>query len=219
MILCFIDRCGQQCNSLPVIILKNLQFSVLSFSLVFSFNGLVYCIKFDDSKTQHAITFPCAEKSYPKCLYRTQFCLEVYSLSTCLLFLSLSRLQNHMLRKALFLVLSALACASLASALTLTQTRAVLQAGVNHAIARKVNVHIAVVDASGMLAGFYRMDSTSASPFSPSVDCERPSTVLGPLDISIKKAKSAALFGVPNELIGEQSRPGRSALASFADCN
>ncbi|MFF3787935.1 heme-binding protein [Streptomyces sp. NPDC001933] len=53
-------------------------------------------------------------------------------------------------------------------------------------------VNIAVVDASGHLVAFRRMDDA----------------LVGPIDVSIKKARTAALFGTDSAALGEGARPG-----------
>ena len=57
----------------------------------------------------------------------------------------------------------------------------------------KVNMNIAVVDAGANLVAFSRMDNS----------------LLGAVDISIKKAKTAALFQKPSGLLGQMSQPGK----------
>lgn len=53
-------------------------------------------------------------------------------------------------------------------------------------------VNIAVVDPSGHLVAFRRMDGA----------------LIGPVDVSIKKARTAALFGTDSAALGEGARPG-----------
>ncbi|WP_406529107.1 heme-binding protein [Streptomyces sp. I8-5] len=53
-------------------------------------------------------------------------------------------------------------------------------------------VNIAVVDPSGHLVAFRRMDGA----------------LIGPIDVSIKKARTAALFGTDSAALGEGARPG-----------
>ncbi|MFF1347907.1 heme-binding protein [Streptomyces sp. NPDC058322] len=53
-------------------------------------------------------------------------------------------------------------------------------------------VNIAVVDPSGHLVAFRRMDGA----------------LIGPIDVSIKKARTAALFGTDSAALGEEARPG-----------
>ena len=57
----------------------------------------------------------------------------------------------------------------------------------------KVNMNIAIVDAGANLVAFSRMDNS----------------LLGAVDISIKKAKTAALFQKPSGLLGQMSQPGK----------
>ncbi|WP_279046617.1 GlcG/HbpS family heme-binding protein [Cedecea davisae] len=57
---------------------------------------------------------------------------------------------------------------------------------------RKQAVCISVVDDAGLLRGFLRMDSA----------------VAGAIDVSIKKARTAALFGSDSLSLGQEARPG-----------
>ncbi|GLW36554.1 hypothetical protein Pcaca04_04900 [Pectobacterium carotovorum subsp. carotovorum] len=57
---------------------------------------------------------------------------------------------------------------------------------------RGFSVSICVVDSSGLLRQFLRMDGA----------------VAGTIDVSIKKARTAALFGVDSIDLGEEARPG-----------
>ena len=89
------------------------------------------------------------------------------------------------------------------------QARAVIDAGEAKAAELGVPVNIAVLDAGAHLKAFSRMDGA----------------VLGSIDIALKKAKTAALFGVNSELVWEYCKPGAPApglqltngmLATFA---
>ena len=57
----------------------------------------------------------------------------------------------------------------------------------------KVKMNIAVVDAGANLVAFSRMDNS----------------LLGALDISMKKAKTAVLFQMPSGNLGQMSQPGK----------
>lgn len=56
-------------------------------------------------------------------------------------------------------------------------------------------MNVAVLDGAGHLKAFARMDGA----------------VLGSIDIALKKAKTAALFGMNSEAVGEFSKPGGSS--------
>jgi uncharacterized protein GlcG (DUF336 family) len=71
-------------------------------------------------------------------------------------------------------------------------TKKVVDAATKKAIDLDVNVCIAVVDDGGHLQAFLRMDKA----------------ILAAIDISQKKAKTAAYFGFNSELLGEGSQPG-----------
>jgi uncharacterized protein GlcG (DUF336 family) len=75
---------------------------------------------------------------------------------------------------------------------TLTQAQAILDAAHTAAVARGVPVTIAVLDGAAHLKAFVRMDNA----------------VLGSIDIALKKAKTAVLFGMTTEQVREFSRPG-----------
>lgn len=72
------------------------------------------------------------------------------------------------------------------------RTDAALSAVVDRAEQRGVGVAVAVVDAAGVLAGFARTDSA----------------LIGPVDVSQKKARTAALFGMDGVDFGEMAQPG-----------
>ncbi|MFE9067942.1 heme-binding protein [Streptomyces violaceusniger] len=57
---------------------------------------------------------------------------------------------------------------------------------------RGVAVSVAVVDQAGHLVAFHRMDGALA----------------GPIDVSIKKARTAALFGTDSDVLGQGALPG-----------
>jgi len=54
------------------------------------------------------------------------------------------------------------------------------------------SVCISIVDASGLQAGFFRMDDA----------------IPGSIDVAIKKARTAALFRINSEVIGVGAQPG-----------
>lgn len=76
--------------------------------------------------------------------------------------------------------------------ISLAQAKEVVLAAVEKAKAIETKMDIAVVDAGGNLKAFVRMDGAW----------------LGSIDISIKKARTAALFHFPTGAIGELSQPG-----------
>jgi uncharacterized protein GlcG (DUF336 family) len=59
----------------------------------------------------------------------------------------------------------------------------------------RVPMNVAVLDAGAHLKAFFRMDGA----------------LLGSLDIAISKAKTAALFGMTTEAVGEFCKPGGSS--------
>jgi uncharacterized protein GlcG (DUF336 family) len=69
---------------------------------------------------------------------------------------------------------------------------AAITAGRTSAASIGVPMNLAVLDAGAHLKAFIRMDGA----------------VLGSLDIAIGKAKTAALFGMPSESVGEFCKPG-----------
>jgi uncharacterized protein GlcG (DUF336 family) len=69
---------------------------------------------------------------------------------------------------------------------------AALAAAVAHAHAIGVPVNVALVDASASLKAFLRMDGA----------------LLGSIDIALRKARTAALFGMNTETLGEYAAPG-----------
>ncbi len=72
------------------------------------------------------------------------------------------------------------------------QAQAVVAAGEARASAIGVPVNIAVLDAGVHLKAFSRMDGA----------------LLGSIDIAFGKARTAALFGMNTEAVGELCRPG-----------
>jgi uncharacterized protein GlcG (DUF336 family) len=67
-----------------------------------------------------------------------------------------------------------------------------VEAGTVRAAEMGVDMNIAIMDASGHLVHFSRMDGAW----------------LGFIDIALKKAKTAVLFRMPTAVIGEISQPG-----------
>jgi uncharacterized protein GlcG (DUF336 family) len=76
--------------------------------------------------------------------------------------------------------------------ITLTQAETALAAARQAADAIGVPMNIAVLDAGVHLKAFSRMDGA----------------LLGSIDIALGKARTAALFGLSTETIGEFSKPG-----------
>src|SRR5918998_1262349 len=76
--------------------------------------------------------------------------------------------------------------------ITLAEAERVLNAALQKAEETDTLMNIAVVDAGGNLKAFARMDNAW----------------LGSIDIAIKKARTARLFDLPTETIGELSQPG-----------
>ncbi|MGN9796357.1 GlcG/HbpS family heme-binding protein [Streptomyces sp. OZ13] len=68
----------------------------------------------------------------------------------------------------------------------------VVQAVTSAAHQRGFAVSVAVVDQAGHLVTFHRMDGALA----------------GPIDVSIKKARTAALFGTDSIALGQDAQPG-----------
>ena len=67
-----------------------------------------------------------------------------------------------------------------------------IKAAISESEKLKLKMNIAVVDVGGNLVSFVRMDGAW----------------LGSVDISIKKAKTATLFGMPSSELGKLSQPG-----------
>jgi uncharacterized protein GlcG (DUF336 family) len=76
--------------------------------------------------------------------------------------------------------------------LSLAQAQVVLEAALAAADEQGTLMDIAVVDAGGNLKAFARMDGA----------------LLGSIDIAFAKAKTAALFGMNSEAVGEFCKPG-----------
>ncbi|QRM31440.1 heme-binding protein [Microvirga sp. VF16] len=76
--------------------------------------------------------------------------------------------------------------------ITIDQARTVIAAGEARATQIGVPVNIAVLDAAVHLKAFSRMDGA----------------LLGSIDIALGKARTAALFGMRTEAIGEFCKPG-----------
>ena len=76
--------------------------------------------------------------------------------------------------------------------ITIDQARTIIAAGEARATRIGVPVNIAVLDAAVHLKAFSRMDGA----------------LLGSIDIALGKARTAALFGMRTEAIGEFSKPG-----------
>lgn len=75
--------------------------------------------------------------------------------------------------------------------INLNETRQVIQLAKAKAIQLNVNVNIAVLDTAGYLKGFERMDNA----------------FLGTIDLALKKAKTASLFRMSSEAVGEFLKP------------
>jgi len=78
--------------------------------------------------------------------------------------------------------------------ITLEVTETMLQAAKTKAAELKISEDIAVVDATGYLKAFARMDGAW----------------LGSIDIAIRKARTARLFDMETSEIGKMSQPGES---------
>lgn len=76
--------------------------------------------------------------------------------------------------------------------ITADQARKIIAFGEARATEIGIPVNIAVLDAGVNLKAFGRMDGA----------------LLGSIDIALGKARTAALFGMPTEAIGEFSKPG-----------
>lgn len=79
--------------------------------------------------------------------------------------------------------------------ITSHQAQAVIAAGEAKASEVGVPMNIAMLDGGGHLKAFARMDGA----------------VLGAIDIALKKAKTAILFGMNTEAVGEYCKPGAPA--------
>ncbi|MCD8451125.1 heme-binding protein [Tenacibaculum dicentrarchi] len=76
--------------------------------------------------------------------------------------------------------------------ITLSEAKKVIDTATLKAVALNTKMSISVVDASASLIAFERMDGA----------------FIGPIDIAMKKAKTAALFGKDTSILGELSQPG-----------
>lgn len=92
---------------------------------------------------------------------------------------------------------------------TSSQAQTMIAAGESRAREIGVPVNIAVLDAGAHLKAFTRMDGA----------------VIGSIDVSKSKARTAVLFGIPSEAVWEYCKPGAPApglersnggLATFA---
>ncbi|MBS3694147.1 GlcG/HbpS family heme-binding protein [Rhodococcus qingshengii] len=83
-----------------------------------------------------------------------------------------------------------------------TRSRRAVDAVVAASASRGIAVSVAVVDASGILQEFRRMDGS----------------VAGPVDVSQKKARTAALFGMDGVDFAEVAQPG-AAIYSIENTN
>lgn len=78
---------------------------------------------------------------------------------------------------------------------TSNQAQALIAAGESRAREIGVPVNVAVLDAGAHLKAFSRMDGA----------------VIGSIDVSISKARTAVLFGIPSEAVWEYCKPGAPA--------
>jgi uncharacterized protein GlcG (DUF336 family) len=79
--------------------------------------------------------------------------------------------------------------------LSIEQAEAVIRSARDKAREIGVPMNVAVLDGAGHLKAFVRMDGA----------------VLGSIDVALKKAKTAVLFGMNSEAVGEFSKPGGSS--------
>ena len=79
--------------------------------------------------------------------------------------------------------------------INLNEARQVIQLARAKAIQLNVNVNIAVLDTAGNLKAFERMDNA----------------FLGTIDLALKKAKTASLFRMSSEAVGEFLKPEAGA--------
>lgn len=75
--------------------------------------------------------------------------------------------------------------------ISLNEARQVIQLAKAKAVQLNVNVNIAVLDPAGNLKAFERMDTA----------------FLGTIDLALKKAKTASLFRMSSEAVGEFLKP------------
>ncbi|WBX73486.1 heme-binding protein [Tenacibaculum pacificus] len=76
--------------------------------------------------------------------------------------------------------------------ITLSEAKKVIDTATLKAVALNTKMSISIVDAGASLVAFERMDGA----------------FIGPIDIAMKKAKTAALFGKDTGILGELSQPG-----------
>ncbi|WP_233885439.1 GlcG/HbpS family heme-binding protein [Tenacibaculum piscium] len=76
--------------------------------------------------------------------------------------------------------------------ITLSEAKKILAAATLKANALNTKMSISIVDSGANLVAFERMDGA----------------FIGPIDIAMKKAKTAALFGKNTGILGELSQPG-----------
>jgi uncharacterized protein GlcG (DUF336 family) len=81
--------------------------------------------------------------------------------------------------------------------ITADQAHDMIAAARSTAMAMGVTVNIAVLDSGGHLKAFCRMDGA----------------VLGSIDVALRKARTAVLFGCDSETVWEYCRPGAAAPA------
>jgi uncharacterized protein GlcG (DUF336 family) len=79
--------------------------------------------------------------------------------------------------------------------ITIRQAEAILAAATVKAAAIGVPMNVAVLDGGAHLKAFVRMDGA----------------LLGSIDIAIRKARTAVLFGMNSEAVGEFCKPGAPA--------
>lgn len=79
--------------------------------------------------------------------------------------------------------------------ITSSEARELIAAAEKHAIELGVPVNISVLDAGAHLKAFLRMDGA----------------VLGSIDLSNAKARTAVLFSIPSEAVWEYCKPGAPA--------
>ncbi|EGB16007.1 protein of unknown function DUF336 [Pseudodesulfovibrio mercurii] len=87
--------------------------------------------------------------------------------------------------------------------ITLVQAQAILKAALEKAVAIKIPMNIAIVDAGGNLKAFYRQEDA----------------FLGSIDISIKKAITARYFNMTTRTLGAASVPGQPLYGIEASNN
>ncbi|MCG8183012.1 GlcG/HbpS family heme-binding protein [Tenacibaculum piscium] len=78
--------------------------------------------------------------------------------------------------------------------ITLSEAKKVLAAATLKANALNTKMSISIVDSGANLVAFERMDGA----------------FIGPIDIAMKKAKTAALFGKNTDILGKLSQPGEA---------